>query len=389
MKRNRNLLAGLMLALLVLTPLSAAFGAEQQDVTKSVTTGSQTFSLAVGKRTAQFVRINLNDTRLEIRPVLAHQELGKTESLESMAKRQGAVAAINGTFFMAYNEGAHKPPWGKIVIDFHSIQDGSSGASIGFNGNIKPVIDSSKNLNADSFQHISSAGPTLLKDGKIVVDPLAEGMTDPKLTTLSGQRSFIGYTADNQIIMGTVPNVTLAQLAEICKSMGLVAAMNLDGGASSGLYAHGKNLTRPGRELSNALVVVTKKTAPPIQVTSQGTSLVFSHGPLLIKGSLYVPASEFLEKVGAKVTLQAQEKLLTATYADREIQLAENGALRKMNGGISSYLPTRFIAGKQMVPLRAIAESLGLGVEWDPQTSVAKIVNAEAPKEEETKTGLE
>ncbi|WP_410595169.1 phosphodiester glycosidase family protein, partial [Bacillus sp. SIMBA_074] len=75
-------------------------------------------------------------------------------------------------------------------------------------------------------------------------------MQDPKLTTLSAQRSFIGYTADNQLVMGTVPNVTLNQLAVICQSMGLQAAMNLDGGASSGLYAKGKLLTRPGRNLS-------------------------------------------------------------------------------------------------------------------------------------------
>lgn len=377
MKRSKCLLAWLTLALLVLTPMSVAYGAGEQDVTKSVTIGSQTFSLASGKRTAQFIRINLNDTRLEIRPVLAQQELGKTESLESMAKRQGALAAMNGTFFMAYNEGAYKPPWGKIVIDYHSINDGSSGASIGFNGNGRPVIDSSKNVNADSFQHVTSAGPTLLRDGKIVVDPLTEGMNDPKLTTLSGQRSFIGYTADNHVIMGTVPNVTLAQLAEICQSMGMVAAMNLDGGASSGLYAHGKTLTRPGRELSNALVVVTKKAAP-IQVKVQDTTLVFTQGPLLIKGSLYVPAGEFLEKMGAKVTVQPQEKLLTATYEGRDIQLTENGSLRIMGEGTSRHLPSRFIAGKQMVSLRGIAESLGMRVEWDPQTSEAKIVKAAA-----------
>jgi len=34
--------------------------------------------------------------------------------------------------------------------------------------------------------------------------------------------------------------------------------MNIDGGASSGLYYKGKMLTTPGRDLSNALVVVHK-----------------------------------------------------------------------------------------------------------------------------------
>lgn len=31
--------------------------------------------------------------------------------------------------------------------------------------------------------------------------------------------------------------------------------MNLDGGASSGLYYNGKYLTAPGRKISNALIV--------------------------------------------------------------------------------------------------------------------------------------
>jgi exopolysaccharide biosynthesis protein len=38
------------------------------------------------------------------------------------------------------------------------------------------------------------------------------------------------------------------------EKLGAQQAMNLDGGASSGLYANGKMLTAPGRKLSNALI---------------------------------------------------------------------------------------------------------------------------------------
>lgn len=374
MRLGKWMFTGLLLAMLVLQPIQMADGAEQQDVSKSVVSSSQTFTTTSGKRTVQFVRINLNDVRLEFRPVLAHQELGKTESLESMAKRNGALAAINGTFFMAYNKEAYKPPWGKIVIDYSSVNDGSSGASIGFNGNLLPVIASTTQMDERSFEHITSAGPTLVKDGKIVVNPPAEGMNDSKLTTLSGQRSFIGYTADNQVVMGTVPNVTLAQLATICQSMGLTAAMIMDGGASSGLYAHGKMLTLPGRELSNALLVMPRKT-PPVQVILGERQLSFSYGPQRIHGSVYVPAAEFLEQWGAQVTPNQQDKLIAATRDGREILLSENGQLKMTAEGISTRLPTRKIAGKQMVSLRAIAEALGMQVEWDPQTSKARIID--------------
>jgi exopolysaccharide biosynthesis protein len=36
---------------------------------------------------------------------------------------------------------------------------------------------------------------------------------------------------------------------------GAYQAMNLDGGASSGLYYYGKYITQPGRDISNALLV--------------------------------------------------------------------------------------------------------------------------------------
>ncbi|WP_233432483.1 MULTISPECIES: phosphodiester glycosidase family protein [Thermoanaerobacterium] len=38
------------------------------------------------------------------------------------------------------------------------------------------------------------------------------------------------------------------------KDLGAYDAMNLDGGASSGIYFKGEYLTKPGRDLSNALI---------------------------------------------------------------------------------------------------------------------------------------
>jgi hypothetical protein len=365
----------ILLGALALPPALAAQGAPQ-DVSKSVIAGSKRFSTASGSRTVQFVTINLNDPRLEVRPVLARDELGRTESLAGMAKRTGALAAINGSFFMAYNKGDYKPPWGLIVIDYEKKHDGVSGSSIGFNGNALPVIDRSSRFAADSFQHVTSAGPTLVKDGKIVVNPVAEGMNDPKLTKASGQRSFIGYTANKQLVMGTVPNVTLAQLASICQSMGLVAAMNLDGGASSGLYAHGKLLTAPGRELSNALVVVPRKAAP-IQVMRQTERISFLSPPVLIRGSVYVPLAEAFEKLGATVHI-AQDGALVAAKEGTVIRITKQGKVFRDGKAVPLLVEMRTIAGKEMVPLRLVVELLDGEIEWDPQKRIATIRKKDA-----------
>jgi exopolysaccharide biosynthesis protein len=379
MKIGKWLISIVLLVALALPAHLAAQGAAQ-DVSKSVMAGSKKVSTSAGSRTVQFVTINLNDPRLEVRPVLARDELGRTESLAGMAKRTGALAAINGTFFMAYNKGDYKPPWGLIVIDYEKKHDGVSGSSIGFNGNALPVIDHSSRFDANSFQHVTSAGPTLVKDGKIVVNPVAEGMNDPKLTKASGQRSFIGYTANNQLVMGTVPNVTLAQLAGICQSMGLVAAMNLDGGASSGLYAHGKLLTAPGRELSNALVVVPRKVAP-IQVMRQSEKISFLTPPVLIRGSIYVPTMEAFEKLGAAVHIDQQDGALVAAIEGTVIRITKQGKVFRDGKALPLSADKRTIAGTEMVPLRLVAELLDGKIEWDQQKRTATIqLKASAPE---------
>jgi exopolysaccharide biosynthesis protein len=98
------------------------------------------------------------------------------------------------------------------------------------------------------------AGPTLVENGEISVDPAGEGFTEDKILTLSYARSAVGVTYQGDILLVTVPSATVYQLANIMKDLGAYEAMNLDGGASSGLYFKGQYLVRPGRNLSNALI---------------------------------------------------------------------------------------------------------------------------------------
>lgn len=94
-----------------------------------------------------------------------------------------------------------------------------------------------------------------MTNGKVSLDVIGEGFRDPKILKNGGARSALGITRDHRLILLTTGGATIPQLAEIMKQAGAWQAMNLDGGASSGLWAEGKYLTKPGRKLSNALVV--------------------------------------------------------------------------------------------------------------------------------------
>jgi len=96
------------------------------------------------------------------------------------------------------------------------------------------------------------AGPRLVKDGAAFYNPTGEGFTSTRILNDSASRSAIGVKSDGTIVLVTT-SATVSQLSEIMHSLGCVQAMNLDGGASSGLYVQGRFITRPGRNLSNIL----------------------------------------------------------------------------------------------------------------------------------------
>ncbi|MFX3633042.1 MAG: phosphodiester glycosidase family protein [Candidatus Pristimantibacillus sp.] len=98
------------------------------------------------------------------------------------------------------------------------------------------------------------AGPRLVKDGKLAVDPAKEGFSSAKILTDGGARSGIAIKKDGTIILATVPGATIKQWGYIMLGLGAYQAMNLDGGASSGLFVKGKNVTTPSRQISNALL---------------------------------------------------------------------------------------------------------------------------------------
>jgi hypothetical protein len=104
-------------------------------------------------------------------------------------------------------------------------------------------------------QQAIGGGPRLIADGRIVLDPRAEGFHDPRLFRIAA-RSMVGISRDQRELILATATGTLHQMARIMRRLGAYQAMNLDGGASSGLWAWGHYLTTPQRLLNNALLVL-------------------------------------------------------------------------------------------------------------------------------------
>jgi Phosphodiester glycosidase len=98
------------------------------------------------------------------------------------------------------------------------------------------------------------AGPRLLEDGVVRLDPNGEGFVSSKVISERNARSVVGWNA-SQIFLVTLNAATLREEAELMLQLGASFAMNLDGGASSGLVCSDRVWVQPGRELANALLI--------------------------------------------------------------------------------------------------------------------------------------
>jgi len=313
----------------------------------------QTFSVTL-------LEVPLGSVRLKV--ALAKDHVGATEPLADIARRQGAVAAINGSFFDAYSNRPVRTPYHNLIVGGHLVSlsdhpttlgvwsdgtvaigqvkfhlEGDSGHSdpwlrrwyayglnqypetdtcatlltpnwalsrspdhglfivvrngqvtakgygptaipadgyvlylrggetqldkrfeIGQQCSYQVIAESSDGLDWLSAQEALGCGPLLVRNGAASVNPQAERFRDPKVLTGSHNRSALGLTADVHLLLVTCSAATMSQLADVMQALGCRDAMNLDGGDSSGLYYHDTYLVKPGRNISNALLVLSK-----------------------------------------------------------------------------------------------------------------------------------
>lgn len=454
---KRIILFMIMLTVLLASPVSAL---ELSNVN---------VKLASGTKYVSFVQFHPSE-HFMLRPAFAEGGIGSTSSLAEMAEKHQAVAAINGTFFNAYDpEDLH--PMGAIMIDreyahirggaivmgitasgglqftnnnylriegtINGAQDRTWHASfinhmftspsetiifttdyrdreiaspgarfvivqshtvtgiaqdtaqipddgfvIAYGANVAKLADRfeigdqvdyriASSEVTEAAQHLISVGPKLITDGQADVDMARDGFHDPKMTTQSAGRSFIGSKADGTIVFGTVSNVTIPELAEVMLQLGLSDAMNLDGGASSGLYYDGRLVQSPGRLLSNSLIVVPQSRTPRIQVNGQ--EYFASGSPFMHEQGVMVSA-DTLTALGVSLTWDEQSQTLTAERADDHVQFTVNSNTATVNDQSVALSVSPLIRDdKVYIPLRFAAEAFGATVTWDAQQYLVEI----------------
>ena len=111
------------------------------------------------------------------------------------------------------------------------------------------IVSSSFPTEFNRYPHILGAGPLLLHNNRIVLDPTLEQFSKA-FAKQKAIRSGICTTSSGHLIIAAVHNriggkgPTLLEHAQLMQRMGCINALNLDGGSSSSIYLGGQLVNR-------------------------------------------------------------------------------------------------------------------------------------------------
>lgn len=114
--------------------------------------------------------------------------------------------------------------------------------------------------------------------------------------------------------------------------------------------------------------------ATPIKVIVNDSALAMDVPPVEQNGRTLVPLRAIFEAIKAKINWDAKTQTVTATKGETTIKLTIGSATAYKNGApIKLDVAAKSIKGRTMVPVRFVAEALGLKVNWDAKTRTVTV----------------
>ncbi|ACB86246.1 stalk domain-containing protein [Natranaerobius thermophilus] len=335
------------------------------------------------------------------------------EFSKDVIDEQGTKLVVENNRIVEFTDGPAEIPENGFVVELGTQQAVSQlpeNYSPGDKAKLKPSVsdeDREEPIEIEDFIHMVGAGPKLVNNGREDVDLEKDQMTGER-HTIKARRSFIGYN-DNEVIMGTVDGANHEDTAAICVELGLTEAMALDGGASSGLYYEGDYITRPGREISNALVVnnISEPEDPGMSPSDGGPgsgvgrssilelepgnytvkkfdsnrseqskkgSWELDSAPIIRDGRTLMPLRGVIDKLGASLDWDNSSQEVTIKDDGVEVKLTIGETTAKVNGESKIMEISPIIEdSRTLIPLRYANELLGHNVDWISGEEVIEI----------------
>ena len=124
-----------------------------------------------------------------------------------------------------------------------------------------------------------------------------------------------------------------------------------------------------------ALTLAVPAYASSPNITLDGNELTLDTPHIIDNGRTLVPMRAIFEALGAGVNWDGATNTVTASVGDTEIQLVIGGKAFKNGASVDLDVPAKLYEGRTMVPLRFVSEALGASVDWDGSTQTVIITS--------------
>ncbi len=210
-------------------------------------------SRTVGRASFHAVVVDLRSENVKVSGLMT-SELGRSQSAIRMIEDAKPDVAVCGTFFCTESN----LPVGGIVLEGIEMAKGARGTAFAIDYMNHPrIFDTGygQKIDPNAYRFMLRGGVRIVTAGKTTIYP-----TDQKfrLSSVGGKapRTAVGLTKEGKmVILVTTQNVYLRDTAAAMKSFGVQDAISFDGGSSTTLYYKGRMIVKPGRRLTNLLVV--------------------------------------------------------------------------------------------------------------------------------------
>ena len=275
--RGMKQMAGLLYLFALFTAFAAHAETETQYLSPGITLAHKQTSDPLN---AFFLIVDLKTPGVRLHPVLGKDYYGGYETVSSMAKRYGALAAINGDYFgwghgpEGLNLALGAPTylgWGRSAVNLSSQHEVNIDlAESLYNGWRAGTID---------LFNCLGGGPIFMRNKQVIWNYTATTINGEDFATGGAWSSrqpwtAIGISSDgNQLVLAVVDGrqpalsrgVTPYEMGGLLVEMGASDAIKMDGGGSSEMVVNNQVLNSPSdgneRLVANALLVFYE---PPI-----------------------------------------------------------------------------------------------------------------------------
>lgn len=226
-------------------------------------------------------------------------------------------------------------------------------------------------------------GITSIGEGAFTAFRMLKNVQFPNSMTTIGSSAFLSCEGLEEIVLPQ--RVTRVEGGAFvgCESLKSISIPGSVYYISSDAFYNCFNLTIVGIAGSYAQTFAEEHNLPfdgslapssEILVSVNRKLVTFDQPPVIIDDRTLVPLRAIFEAMGAVVDWEPSTRTVTARRDDISISLVIDTNIIKKNGtDIEIDVPAQIINDRTLVPVRAISESLGASVDWDPITRTVLI----------------